>query len=64
MKKPYGVEEFDGYPMPKVQSNRTPLTKEEEDKISAKLRADVLKAAKITSPKATISSTRKTREIS
>ncbi|MCM1168217.1 MAG: hypothetical protein NC401_19705 [Ruminococcus sp.] len=35
MKKPYGVEEFDGYPMPKVPRDRKPLPKETEDKMIA-----------------------------
>lgn len=35
MKKPIGVEEFDGYPMPDIPSDRKPLPKEEEDKIIA-----------------------------
>lgn len=35
MKKPYGVEEFDGYPMPKVPKDRPPLPKETEDKMVA-----------------------------
>lgn len=34
MKKPIGVEEFDGYPMPDIPSDRKPLPKE-EDKIIA-----------------------------
>ncbi len=38
MKKPYGVEEWDGYPMPDVLSNRKPLPKDEEDKILDEMR--------------------------
>lgn len=37
MKKPEGVGEWDGYPMPDVPANRKPLSKEEEDKIIAEL---------------------------
>lgn len=48
MKKPYGVEEFDGYPMPKIPKNRKPLTKEEEVRIGAELMANILKNVKIT----------------
>lgn len=43
MKKPFGVEEWDGYPMPEVPKNRKPLTKEEEERIGAELRANVLR---------------------
>ncbi len=37
MKKPEGVGEWDGYPMPNIPPNRKPLTKEEEDKIIEEL---------------------------
>ncbi len=37
MKKPEGVGEWDGYPMPDISPNRKPLTKEEEDKIIEEL---------------------------
>lgn len=37
MKKPYGVGEWDGYPMPDIPPNREPLSKEEEDKLIAEL---------------------------
>lgn len=43
MKKPYGVEEWDGYPMPEVPKDRKPLTKEEEERIGAELRANILR---------------------
>ncbi len=33
MRKPDGVEEFDGYPMPSIPPGRKPLPKEEEDRI-------------------------------
>lgn len=35
MKKPVGVQEFDGYPMIPPDKDQPPLTKEEEDKIIA-----------------------------
>lgn len=35
MIKPYGAEEFDGYPMTPPPKDQPPLTKEEEDKIIA-----------------------------
>lgn len=38
MKKPIGVGEWDGYPMPNVPPDRKPLSKEEEDKIIVELR--------------------------
>ncbi len=37
MKKPEGVGEWDGYPMPNISPNKKPLTKEEEDKIIEEL---------------------------
>lgn len=37
MKKPYNAEEWDGYPMPDIPSNRAPLSKEEEDKLITEL---------------------------
>lgn len=43
MKKPYGVEEWDGYPMPEVPKDRKPLTKEEEKRIGEELRANILR---------------------
>ena len=48
MKKPYGVGEWDGYPMADIPPNRKPLSKEEEERIGAQLRENVLKHAKIT----------------
>ncbi len=38
MKKPYGVEEWDGYSMPNVPSDRKPLSKEEEDRVLDEMR--------------------------
>lgn len=46
MKKPYGVEEWDGYPMPEVPKDRKPLTKEEEERIGEELRANILRDVK------------------
>lgn len=43
MNKPYGVEEFDGYPMPNVPRDRKPLSKEEEDKILAEMHERIKK---------------------
>lgn len=43
MKKPYGVEEWDGYPLPEAPKDRKPLTKEEEERIGAELRARILR---------------------
>lgn len=43
MKKPYGVEEWDGYTMPEVPKDRKPLTKEEEARIGEELRANILR---------------------
>lgn len=48
MKKPEGVGEWDGYPMPDIPPNRKPLSKEEEERISAQLRENVRKHAIIT----------------
>lgn len=63
MKKPYGVEEFDGYPMPRVPKNRRPLTKEEEAKIGAELRENILKNVKITKVIADEEETERSRKI-
>lgn len=41
MKKPYGVEEWDGYPMPEVPKNRKPLTEEEEKRIREQLKENL-----------------------
>lgn len=41
MKKPYGVEEWDGYPMPNVPPDRKPLSKEEEDRILDEMRSRI-----------------------
>lgn len=48
MMKPPGMDEWDGYPMPKVPKDRKPLSKEEEERIGRELRENVLKHAKIT----------------
>ena len=37
MLKPYGMDEFDGYPMPNVPRDRKPIPKDEEDKIIAEM---------------------------
>lgn len=47
MMKPHGMDEWDP-PMPKVPKDCKPLTKEEEEKIGAELKENVLKHAKIT----------------
>lgn len=41
MTKPYGMQEFDGYPMPNVPKDRKPLSKEEEDKILDEMEARI-----------------------
>lgn len=46
MKKPDGVGEWDGYPMPDVPPDRKPLSKEEEEKIGAELRENIRKILK------------------
>ena len=43
MTKPYGAEEFDGYPMTPPPKGQPPLTKEEEDKIIAEAKARIKK---------------------
>lgn len=49
MSKPYGMDEYDGYPMPEVPKNRKPLSKEEEERIGAELRKNIREILK-TSP--------------
>lgn len=46
LKKPDGVGEWDGYPMPDVPPNRKPLSKEEEEKVGAELRENIRKLVK------------------
>lgn len=46
MKKPYGIEEWDGYPMPEVHKDRKPLTEEEEERIREQLKEN-LKSVKV-----------------
>lgn len=46
MGKPFGMAEYDGYPMPSVSPNRKPLSKEEEDKMCAELREKAREIAK------------------
>lgn len=43
MKKPEGVGEWDGYPMPDVPPDRKPLSKEEEDRILEELHERIRK---------------------
>lgn len=43
MKKPEGVGEWDGYPMPDVPPDRKPLSKEEEDRILAEMHERIRK---------------------
>lgn len=43
MKKPEGVGEWDGYPMPDIPPDRKPLSKEEEERIGAELRKNIRK---------------------
>lgn len=43
MKKPKGVGEWDGYPMPNVPKERKPLPKEEEDRIIAEMHERIRK---------------------
>ncbi len=43
MKKPSGVEEWDGYPMPDVPSDRKPLSKEEEERLLDEMRSRIVK---------------------
>lgn len=47
MGKPFGMAEYDGYPMPNVPKDRKPLSKEDEERIGAELRENVRKIAKI-----------------
>lgn len=37
MRKPEGVGEWDGFPMPNVPKDRPPLTKEQEEELLAEL---------------------------
>ena len=43
MKKPEGVGEWDGYPMPDIPPDRKPLSKEEEERTGAELKENIRK---------------------
>lgn len=53
MGKPHGMAEWDGYPMPNVPKDRKPLSKEEEKKIGAELKANIRKRLEESPPKKT-----------
>lgn len=46
MGKPFGMAEYDGYPMPDVPLDRKPLSKEEEERISAELKESIREVLK------------------